>query len=203
MRNRRDPRQRARLRRRDEAYFAGPRRDIDLGAVAVVYVEFVERHVATGLQRPLIGTLDGALERDLARGRSYEFRGDAAGGLDVDLVERRAGIGEHGGGAVRAREPIRGAIEHRRQHDTAETARRFRRGLGGCVAHRREIERGKMLEPRLCAQRRHSADIDHGDAGDEPKHEQHAHRNAEVTVREDQCAAQRLHEVARARASAV
>ena len=69
----------------------------------------------------------------VARGGADEFRGDAAGGVDVDLVERLAGIGEHGGGAVRAREPIRGAIEHRRQRDAAEAARRFRCGRSAGV----------------------------------------------------------------------
>jgi hypothetical protein len=185
MRDRRDPGQGACLRRRYQAHFTKVWRHVDRGAGAVAHGEFVERQIAAELQRPLIGPFDGAFELDVADVDSDELRGDAARRVDVDLFERLAGVGEHGGGAVWAREPIRGTTHDRRQRDAAEAAGRSFGRFGRRVAHGVEVERRQVCEPRLRAQRRHSADVDHGDPGDEPQHKQDAQRNAEIAVGQD------------------
>ncbi len=59
--------------------------------------------------------------------------------------------------------------------------------------HRGDVERGQTFQSRFRIERRHTADVDHRDAGDEPQHEQQAQRNAEVAVEEYQRASKQLH----------
>ena len=118
---------------------------------------------------------------------------DAAGSVGGDFFEHLAVVGEHGGAAVGACKAIRGPVEHGAERHSAEAARCLRGGFRRREAHSCEVHGPQAFEPALRRERRHTADVDHGDARDEPQHEQHAQWDAEVAMREDQGAAEEGH----------
>ena len=158
VRNRRDPCERARASRGHERDRGVGRGNVHLGAAAVVDGEFLERQRAAHDQRPLVRSLDGADEGDVAERCPDEARGDRFLRVDVLRVEQLARVREHRRRAAAAAEAIGGPAEHGEQRDLARTADLGRRErFGRREPHGREIELRQVLEPLLLAELRHAA----------------------------------------------
>ena len=190
MRNRRDPRERARLRRRDEPNFAAysarrrprcPRRRrrrtcrAACRGRAAASIDRAARPCARA-RRALAGAPTNFAATPRAVSTSIS---SSASPVSANTVAAPYGLANRYAGRSST------VVNATRPKPLAACAA----ASAGVKRTRRDVERGQPLETRLRAQRRHSADVDHGDAGDEPEHEQHAQRDAEVAVGEDQGAA--------------
>ena len=181
---------------REHRHVAAGARDVDLGAEAVIGGEYVQRHVAALVQRPLVDFGQRADRANLVRGNVQELRGDNLCLILADLIEHFTGVGEYG----RLIAEAVGRPVHNTDEDDAPAAPsrgRVESGLFGGFGERqlnaRDVDLVDTLEARFRGHGRHSARVHHHDARAEPHDHQETDRDAEIAMRQDQGLAEEPH----------